>query len=102
MLERPQRRGQAGKADDRVQHHVGLGAFEQLGQVAPDLRQLRDPVNRLRPGGGCDKLELRLGGDDLERLGADGASGPQEGDPRHLLEVYERIGVPDQCRARIV
>src|SRR6185503_5963640 len=60
VLERPERRGQAGEADDRVQHHVRLRAVEQLGQVAADLRQRREPVDRLRPRRGGDELELGL------------------------------------------
>ena len=102
VLERPERRGQAGETDDRVQHDVRLGAVEQLGQVAADLRQRREPVDRLRARGRRHQLELRLRLDDLERLAADGAGGPQEGDPRHLLEVYDRTRPADQCRARIV
>ena len=37
-LERPERRADAREADDRVQDDVRLGALEQLGQVAADLR----------------------------------------------------------------
>ena len=102
MLERPERGRQPREADDGVQHHVGLRAVEQLGEVAADLGQRCQPVERLRARGGRHELELRLGGDDLERLAADGAGGPQEGDSRHLLKVYDRTWFPDQCRARIV
>ena len=45
-LERPDRDRQAREADDRVQDDVRLGAVEQLGQVAPGLRQRREPVDR--------------------------------------------------------
>ena len=47
VLERPERRRQAREADDRVEHDVGLRALEKLGQVAPDLRQRGEPVDRL-------------------------------------------------------
>ena len=92
-LERPERRGQAGEADDRVQDDVRLGALEQLGQVAADLRQRREPVDRLRARGGGDELELGVRVDDLERLAADRAGGAEEGDAFHLLEVYEPTAV---------
>jgi hypothetical protein len=42
-----------------------------------------------------------VGGDDLERLAADGARGPQQRNSRHLFQVYERIGRVDQVNARI-
>ncbi len=46
-LERPERRMDAGEADDRVQNDVGLCPLEQLRQVAPDLLQRRvDLVER--------------------------------------------------------
>ena len=59
VLERPERGRQAGEADDRVQHDVRLGPLEQLVEVAADLRQRREPVDRLRAGGRGDELELR-------------------------------------------
>ena len=46
MLERPERRGQAGEADDRVQDDIRLGAVEQLGEVAPDLGERRETRRR--------------------------------------------------------
>ena len=61
-LERPQRRRQAREADDGVQDDVRLGAFEQLGEVASDLRQRRQPVDGLRAGSSGDELELRVPG----------------------------------------
>ena len=81
--------GKAREADDRVQDDVRLGAVEQLGEVAADLCQRREPVDRLRARGGRHQLELGVRADELERLAADGARGPQEGDCSHLLEVYE-------------
>ena len=60
VLERPERRVDAGEADDGVQHDVGLRALEQLGQVAADLLQRRvDVVERRRAG--RDGAELELG-----------------------------------------
>src|SRR5256714_586201 len=87
VLEAPERRPQAGEADDGVQDEVGRGALEQLGEVAADLRERREPVDRLRPRRGGDELELRMGLDDLERLPADRAGGPEERDPSHSVEV---------------
>ena len=57
VLERPHRRGQPGEAERRVEDDVGLGALEQLGRVAADLRQRREAVDRRRAGGGGDELE---------------------------------------------
>ncbi len=51
-LERPQRRSDAGEADDGVQDEIGLGGVEELGQVAPDL----------------DVLDVELGSQLGERL----------------------------------
>ena len=48
-LERPERRAEAGEADDRVEDDVRLGALEQLGQVAADLR-----VSGASPSIGCE------------------------------------------------
>ena len=59
-LERPEGRRQAREADDCVEDDVRLGALEQLGQVAADLRQRREPVDGLRAGRGGDELELRV------------------------------------------
>ena len=59
-LERPQRRGQAGEADHGVEDEIRLGPLEQLGQVAADLRQRREPVDRLRARGGGAELELGM------------------------------------------
>ena len=47
MLERPERRVNAGEADDGVQDDVGLCPFEELRQVAADLLERRvDAVER--------------------------------------------------------
>ena len=45
-LERPERRADAGEADDGVEHDVRLGPLEQLGRVAADLRQRRRSAAR--------------------------------------------------------
>ena len=86
-LERPQRRGQAREADDGVEDDVRLGALEQLDEVAADLRQRREAVDRLRAGGGGDELEFWMCVDDLERLPADRTGGAQEGNALHPPSV---------------
>ena len=97
-LERPERRGQAGEADDGVQHDVRLGPLEQLDEVAADLGQRREPVDRLRARGRSDELELRVRVDDLERLPADRAGGAQEGDPLHWPSSVAAGGLSVRCR----
>ena len=57
-LERPQRRRQPREADDGVQDDVRLGTLEQRREVAADLRQRRQPVDRRRSGRRRDELEL--------------------------------------------
>ena len=52
-LERPERRAHSREPDDGVQHEVGLGGVEELGDVAADLDVLasqlrRELVERLR------------------------------------------------------
>ncbi len=59
-LERPHRRRQAGEAERGVEDDVGLRALEQLGRVAADLRQRREPVDRRRAAGRGDELERRV------------------------------------------
>jgi hypothetical protein len=46
-LERPERCGQPGEADDRIQDDVRLRAVEQLREVAAYLGQRSEPVDRL-------------------------------------------------------
>jgi hypothetical protein len=87
-LERPQRRGQAREADDRVQDDVGLRTVEQLREVASDLSQRREPVDGLRAGGCGDELEIGVALDDLDGLTADRAGRPQQGYTFHSIEVY--------------
>ena len=72
---------EAGETDDGVEDDVGLRSFEQLGEIAADLRVRREPVDRLRPGRAGDELEAGVRVDDLERLPADRAGGTQERDP---------------------
>ena len=86
-LERPHRPRQAGEADRRVQDEIRLGALEQLGRVATDLRVRRETVDRRRAGGSRDELEARIRVDHLDRLAADRAGGPEEGDARHADSV---------------
>ena len=87
VLESPKRGGEAGEADDSVQDEVGLGALEELGEVAADLRERREAVDRLRAGRGGDELEARVPLDDLERLAADRARRAQDRDPLHRLSL---------------
>ena len=81
MLERPERRRQPGEADDGVEDDVRLGALEQRGQVAADLRG-RTPCSAASPSIGVEpeasahELELGMRVDDLERLAADRAVAP--------------------------
>ena len=84
VLERPERRVDAGEADDGVQDDVRLRALEQLGQVAADLLERRvDVVERRRAGRGRAQLEPGMRLDDLDRLAADRAGGSEQGDPFH-------------------
>jgi hypothetical protein len=75
-LERPDRRGQAGEADDGVQHDVRLGGVEQGREVATDLGAFdatlgSQPVQLARARRECAHLELIAGVDDVERLAPD-------------------------------
>ena len=87
-FERPERRLDAGEADDGVQHDVGLAALEERDRVAPDLHVLDavlagEVVQRRRAGLERAERELGMGRDDLDRLAADRAGGPQERDASH-------------------
>src|SRR5205085_11358008 len=77
VFERPQRRRQAREPDDCVEDDVWVRPLEQLDQVAADLCERRQPVDRLRAGGSRDELELGMRVDDLERLPPDRAGGPK-------------------------
>ena len=89
-LERPQRRREAGEADDRVEDDVRLGPLQQLRQVAADLGQRGEPVDRLRARRGRDQLELRVSLDDLER--------PAGRSSRLRRGVQSVSPSPSQCR----
>ena len=88
-FERPQRGADSGEADDRVQHEVGLGRFQDLGQVAANLDVL-DTVLRcelvewLRAGCERDDHEIGMRSDDLQRLPPDRAGGPEQRDPSNI------------------
>jgi len=86
-LERPERRREAGETDDGVEDEIGLGAFEELRQIAADLRQRSKALEGLRPGGRRYQLELGMGSDDLQRLPADRARCAEERDSLHLSSV---------------
>ena len=83
--------GQAREADDRVQDDVRLRSLQQLGQVAADLRERREVVDRCRARGGGDELELVVACDDLECLAPDRAGGAQERDALHAGESRTRV-----------
>ena len=97
-LERPQRCGQTGEADHGVQDEIRCGPLEQLDQVAADLSQGREPVDRLRARGGGAELQLGVVLDDLERLTTDRAGGAQEGDSLHPGSV----GSPEAATVRLL
>ncbi len=91
-LERPERRVDAGEADDGVEDDVGLGAVEELGQIAADLLERRvDVVERRRAGGGGAELELGMRLDDLDRLAADRAGCAEQRDALHRISVGSRV-----------
>ena len=78
VLERPERRADAGKADDRVEDDVRLAPLEELDGVAADLGVLdaelgRKAVERRRARLQGAELELGMRCDDLDRLAADRA-----------------------------
>ena len=77
-LERPERRVDAGEADDRVEDDVRLGLLEHLGRIAADLSHRREAVDRRRARGRGDQLEIRIRRDDLERLASDRAASRRE------------------------
>ena len=87
-LERPERRVDPREADDGVEDDVGLGAVEELGEIAADLLQRRvDVVERRRAGRSRAQLELGMRLDDLDRLAADRAGRAEESDALHAREV---------------
>src|SRR5213076_517345 len=90
-LERPQRRVDAGEADDRVQDDVGLRPLEHLRCVASDLRQRRNAVDGRGSGRRRDELEVGIRRDYLERLASDRAGDAQDSyPPLHLLSLVLR------------
>ena len=99
-LERPHRRREPGEADDRVQHEVGLGALEQLGQVAPGLRQRREPVDRLRARRRGDELELRDARRSPRSPGARSSRSRRAGRSASSRQGTGRPGQPCQTRRR--
>jgi hypothetical protein len=87
-LERPQRRANAGEADDGVEHDVGVASLQEHTRISADL-DVRDPVLRCeivqrgRPRLEGAKLELGVRGDDLDRLPADRSCRPEDCDASH-------------------
>src|SRR5262249_45368701 len=81
VLERPERGMDPGEAEDGVEDDIGLGALEQLGEVAPDLGQRSiDVVERRGARRGRGELEVGMRLDDLDRLAADRAGGSEQRD----------------------
>ena len=83
-LERPQRRTDTGEPDDRVQHEIGVGRLEHLGEVAADLDVLDavlrcEVVERLRARRERADHELGMRADDLERLATDRPGRTEQG-----------------------
>ena len=79
-LEHRERRCEADRAGDAVQHDVGIDVVHELhrlldpdrGVLDPELRRLRLEQRTVRAGGEPDDLEApRVGADDVERLRAD-------------------------------
>ena len=84
VFERPQRRVDAGKPDDRVEDDVGLSLLEELGYISAHLFQWScDVVERRRPGRDGAQLETGVRLDDLDCLAPDRAGGAEEGDAFH-------------------
>jgi hypothetical protein len=121
--ERDDRRAEPGRADDRVEHQVGLGLgdepYEPLrtGEhlpIGPRLARTRGRVGvgegdaahavaarlldeRLvrRAGGQADQLELaRCALDHVERLRADRARGAQDEEPPHGSPLWQGVPQP--------
>ena len=79
MFERPECGRKPREADDRVQDNVRLRLLEQLREIAADLGQRSEPVDRLCTGRSGGELELRVSIDDLDRLPADRARSRRAG-----------------------
>ena len=106
VLERRQRGRQAGEADDRVEHDVDVGMRGQLGQHLRCIGTQAGRRERHAELGGLRVEQLAVAGrrqrddlvlvavvpDDVERLRADRAGRPEDGDPPH----QERPSATDQ------
>ena len=90
-LERPERRGQPGEADDRVEDDIWLRALQELREIAADLRQRSEAVDRLRAGRGGRELELRVVLDDLQGLASDRPRDAEHRNTLHLLSVRPNL-----------
>ena len=97
MLERGEGGREPGEAYDRVEHDVDLGQRRELGQhlggigTQTGARERYAELLRLRlqqlavAGGGQGHhfVLVAVVPDDVERLGADGTGGAEDGDPAH-------------------
>ena len=105
VLERPERRADAGEADDRVQDDIRPGRLEQRRRVSTDLGQRTgvrgdDLVARTRARRDRAQLEVGVGVDDLERLTTDRSGCSEESDTSHHVSVYELRAHVTRDRAR--
>src|SRR5690606_33788479 len=103
-LQRSESRAEADRAGDRVEDHIRVHvADELLGFDGAERRVLDLELGGLlgqhlgvAPGRQTDELEsARVGADDLEGLGADGAGGAEDDDATHaasLLATAEPAG----------
>jgi hypothetical protein len=91
-LERPERRRQAGEADDGVQDDVRLSLVEKSREIAAHLGVLHAAlgskrVQVARAGHDRARFELVVGVDDLERLAPDRPRGAQDRNSLHRQSV---------------
>ena len=91
VLERPERRADARKADDGVEHHIGGASLQERRRITAHLDVLdavlgRERVERRRAGLERAELELGMRGDDVDRLPADRACRTEQGDASHRWE----------------
>ena len=94
VLERPQRRPDAGESDDGVQDDVGAAALQQSNGIPADLGVLDGMLGGELPEwrrAGLERaqLELRMLGDDFDRLPADRPRRPEDRDTFHAARMPE-------------
>ena len=90
-LERPERCLDTREADDRIQDDIGLARVEQCRRGASHLQVIHavrcaERIERMAAGHQRAQLEIRAGGNDVDRLAADRARGSEESDACHPLQ----------------